>query len=198
MKRTGAIILTLFVILEFTFLFGCVRKCNTDHSGSVWVKQTFLDSLQLVASLPPDTVVKDTIIKGDPIYIDKPYPVPVYIDKDSIKHYSDSIQSCDIDARVNLRVKGDLLGIEWKYRPITQQITKEIRIPEPYPVRYEVPVPKPQSGFYLVTGIGKGFTIPIPIISGQIFYINKKEKLIGAEVGYFQKSYYKINFGVKF
>lgn len=192
-------LLSLVAIIVIIILASSVvKQCKTDHSGSVWVKQKFLDSLQAIASLPPDTVKTEKIIKGEPIYVDKPYPVPVYTDKDSVKHYDDSLKTCDIDATVSLKVKGDLLDIQWKYRPITEQIIQTIKIPEPYPVRYEVPVNKPQSGLFLMTGIGKGFVLPTPIISGQVFYLTKTGRVVGLEAGYFQKSYFKVNFGIKF
>jgi len=195
-------IITLFSLIAIIVIVilssSVIKQCKTDHSGSVWVKQTFLDSLKAIASLPPDTVVTDTIKKGYPVYVERPYPVPVYIDKDSTKYYADSLISCDVDTRIYLKVKGDLIDLKWRYRPITEQINTTITVPEPYPVKYEVKVPTPQSGFFLTTGIGRGFTITAPIISGQIFYLTKKSSIIGLEAGYFQKTYFKLNFGIKF
>jgi hypothetical protein len=72
-----------------------------------------------------------------------------------------------------------------------------IKQPVPYPVRYEVPVKVPQTGFFLLLGLGKGFTSDRPAGSAEIFYQGKKEGIIGAEAGYFQGGYVQFKFGTK-
>lgn len=165
--------------------------------GRVTVDKHYLDSIIWKASLPPDTIIDTLRLKGDIVLIEKPVPFPVYL-TDSTKTYVDSIFNKEIHAKVKLTVKGDLLGITWQYRPIINSVTKEIRIPEPYPVKYEVPIPTPQKGTFLMLGIGKGFGNHKPAMSAEIFYQTKKARILGLELGHFQTSYFQVKFGKKF
>lgn len=52
------------------------------------------------------------------------------------------------------------------------------------------------TGFYAVGGIG-GNKTGLNLSMG-ILYQNKKQRLYGAEIGYFYKPYLKVNYGIKF
>jgi hypothetical protein len=196
MKKIGIIA----GIIILAFLSGLlIRKCKPDHSGLVLVKQSFLDSLAYIASLPPDTVVVDSIIKGDPVYVPKPYPVPVYVNPadTSLKNYADSIKNDSIDVRIDLKVKGRLLDLEWLYTPITKEKIVTIEKKVPFPVEYKVAVPIPQRGLFISLGLGAGIKSHKPVLSGELSYLMRSGGRIGIEAGYFQDPYFKANFGTK-
>lgn len=185
-------------ILLAWFTLHLVNRCNRYKEPMVTVRLAYLDSLKLAAyinALPPDTIIIEKFIKGDPIPVDRPVPVPVYIDKDStLKTYQDSIVNNEVSTRVNLKVHGTLEEISWKYQPITKEVIKTIYEPVPYPQPYEKKVP--QTGVYGSLGVGRG--AGSMIFSGQLTYLNKKGKLLGLEAGYFQENYIKLNYGIKF
>jgi len=192
---TGLILGLLFSALIF---FGVVSRCNRPKEPMITVKVSYLDSLKFAATiiaLPPDTIIIEKIIKGDPIPVDRPVPVPYYLDKDSlIKTYTDSLVNSDISAKVNLKVKGTLEKISWEYNPITKEVIKEIYKPVPYPQPYERPIP--QTGVFGSLGVGKG--AGLYIFSGGVSYLNKKGRIIGIEAGHFQENYIKFNYSIKF
>lgn len=191
---------TLIWLLACVFLLGIIvanaGRCDRIPEGMVLVKQSFLDSLQLVADMPPDTVKVDSIIQGPTVYVDKPVPVPVYINPgDTLqKIYRDSIRAPGINARVDMKVYGRLTGIRWQYTPITNLVTYTIEKKVPYPVRYEVPVKVPQTGMYLELGLGRGFDKSFAG-SAELFILTKKGALIGGELGYLQQPYFQFKVG---
>lgn len=186
--------LLAFIVLALVFGPRACEKCPPD--GYIIVAESFIDSLQKVATMKPDTI-RDTItVKGDPVLVPRPYPVPVYINPEdtSKKVYSDRVFNDYLDAKVTMEVNGRLNKINWEYVPIRFATVTTISKPVPYPVRYEVPVKVPQTGFFMQLGLGMGFTEKVPALSGEIFYQMKKG-LIGAEAGYFQGGYVQVKFG---
>lgn len=187
--------LLAFIVLALVFGPRACEKCPPD--GYIIVAESFIDSLQKVATMKPDTI-RDTVrVKGDPVLVPRPYPVPVYIDPSdtSKKVYTERIFNDYLDATVTMEVKGKLRKITWNYVPIRFATVTTITKPVPYPVRYEVPVKVPQTGFFIELGMGMGFTEKVPALSGEIFYQMKKG-LIGAEAGYFNGGYVQVKFGV--
>lgn len=178
-----------------------LNKCDRGPGeGNVVVSQAFLDSLEYIASLPPDTIKGDPIyIKGDPVTIKgDSVPYPVYIDTNGVKTYQPKLENDSISVWMDLKLRGELIEYDWHYTPIIKEIPVEIIKKEPYGVPYDVEVLIPQRGFYGTLGIGKGFDIGKPAFSGEIFLITKKESLVGFEVGHFQEGYFKVKFGTKF
>ena len=189
------------ILVVTVFIAQQINRCDRPiPEGKVLVDQSFLDSLSYIASLPPDTVYGDTVyIKGKPVMIPgDSVPYPVYIDTSGVKTYQPKVENNEISAWIDLRVKGDLLSYNWHYTPIYIEIPVEIVKKEPYPVRYDVEVPVSKRGFYGVLGIGKGFDIGKPAFSGEMFYITKKDGMLGLEAGYFQAGYFQVKFGTKF
>lgn len=184
-----------FIILALIFGPRACEKCPPD--GYLLVKESFIDSLQKVAQMKPDTIIDTLFIKGDPVLVPRPSPVPVYIDPSdtSKKTYSDRIFNDYLDATVTMEVKGKLRKISWEYVPIRFATITTISKPVPYPVRYEVPVKVPQTGFFMQLGMGMGLKEKVPAMSAEIFYQMKKG-LIGAEAGYFNGGYVQVKFGV--
>lgn len=168
--------ITLF-LLAIGFSIGYfTHKTQCPGKGNVIVSQTFLDSLEIVAGLPPDTVLKEIIIYQDkPVDIKVEVPVPT--EEGELNHYSDSLVNDKINIWNDIWVRGTIEKWEHKYNPVIKEITKEIYISKPVPVKYEVEVP--QKGLYITTGIGYGFKSPL--LSGEILYLTKKNKFIGVQ-----------------
>lgn len=196
----------LAIILVLIFLFvvwnALMTRCdNQIPEGSVVVRQSFIDSLEYIASLPPDTVKGDTVwIKGDPVYYPKPYPVPVYVDPadTSMKKYKETFPDPKVNLWVDLEVKGWVKHFGWHYTPSVAMIPLTIERKVPYPVKYEVRVPVPTRGFFFEGGIGSGFDLKKPAGSMEVFYLTKTAKILGLEAGYFQQPYFQFKFGTKF
>jgi hypothetical protein len=188
----GAILLGCFLGL----LLFCSRK---DQPVMIKVAKTYLDSLEAAArivNLPPDTIKEIKYLKGKTVYLEKkvPVPVPVLIGDTAVKTYSDSIDNNEISARVDLKIKGTLEDIAWKYKPTYQEVTKTIY--ERVPVPHDVIKKEPQTGIYGIVGAGKG--PENMIFSGSLSYLNAKGRIVGIEVGNYVNTYIKINYGFKF
>lgn len=188
-KLFTASVVVLIVVLMFALY------CDRQPAGTISVSQSFLDSLTAIANTPATIEYKDTIIIKDTIiYKYREKLVPVYIDTNNVKMYSDSVVNNDIDVKVDLKVNGELLSIDWRYKPITKEVTKEITTIKPYPVRYEVPTP--QSGIYVGAGVGCGSSDFI--ISLKTGYLNKSGLMYEIEAGNFKNNYLKVGFGKMF
>jgi len=193
---TGLLIL---VVILSGIIFGMVNTCSKDKEQTITVQVRYLDSLKLAAqisALPPDTIIKDTIIYLEKrIPVDRPVPIPYYIDQDSLtRSYRDSIVNTEVSAWVDLTVKGKLEKLSFSYQPVIKEITKTIYEPVPYPQPYERPIP--QTGVFGSLGVGMG--AGEYIISGGLSYINTKGKIVGVEAGHFYKNYIKLNYSLKF
>jgi len=170
-----------FIIILFLLILGFangyfVHKTQCPGKGNVIVPQSFLDSLELVASLPPDTVLKEVIVYQDkPVYVEVEVSAPTK--EGELNHYSDSLVNDEINIWDELWVRGTIEKWDRRYNPVYKEITKEIHIPKPVPVKYEVEVP--QKGLYIETGIGYGFDSPL--LSGEILYLTKNNKFIGVQ-----------------
>lgn len=95
------------------------------------------DSLLSIQSIPPDTIIKDTVIfveKEIKVIIEKPVPIEI---KAEVKTYENAVKNDSIDVRVKSTVIGDLLGQEITYKPVLH--LREVEILKPYPVAVNVP-----------------------------------------------------------
>jgi len=110
------------------------------------------DSLEIIANLPPDTVVVEKIVTDTVVKYVETTPIsrPDPLDS-SVQVYTDTLQvDGEINAWVRFKVKGYVVGsLEWKYKPIVKEVTSTITVPAPYPVIEPVEVPVPSTGNYL-------------------------------------------------
>ena len=170
---------------------------NPVPEGKVLVDQTFLDSLKAVAEMSPDTVWDVKIIVSEvPKYIVKTKPEPYFIDLPTGgRTYIDSLQMIEdgINAWVKIKAQGVVDQIVWGYTPVYKTITKEIRIPEPYPV--EVLQEVPQRGLFAYGGAGGG--IGEAGFSFGLLWQQRNGVFYGAEMIQFKNRYYMLKLGYK-
>lgn len=193
-------------ILVFTLFFGTAAGLaylfyknmnDCPGEGNVIVSQAFLDSLQAVASQPPDTIKKDTTIYLDRIIYKSKDPVEPRdsIPDDDLRLYQDSIKNDSVATGVSFWVKGRLEGpITLWTEPVVKLSSTTITKPLPMPLPYEKPVP--QTGLYGLGGIGGGSQGVK--ISTTILYLNNQGKIFGGEIGYYGGTYAEIKYGIKF
>ncbi len=75
-----ALAVIVLAICGTVLLWPKIRKPE-QTPGRVLVEQSFIDSLRMVAEMPPDTVFQvKIVIKDTTIYIIKNNPTPYYID----------------------------------------------------------------------------------------------------------------------
>lgn len=188
---TAIIILGIYLV----YIQECKREKDYIPKGYVLVTNGFIDTLQIIAEMPPDTVHGDTTyIKGDIIYLPgKEVPVPIPIDVET-NFYTDSIVNDKISIWMDVTVKGYLTEWNWEYEPII--IEKEIIITKYKPkiVPYEKLVSK--SGVYASLGVGGNQSAFI--LSGGIDYISRRDKLYGLQFMRFnEQNYYLFRMGTK-
>ena len=194
MKKLSLPITAVFILIAiFIFTGECKRNNVCPPKGYVLVTEGFIDTLQMIADMPTDTVHDTTIVKGDIVYITKEVPVPVSIDPQT-NFYTDSLIKKDISVWVDITVKGVVTKWDWKYQPVIIKETETITIYKPKPVPYEIKISK--SGMYASLGVGGNeFAF---ILSGGIDYINRRDKLYGVQYMRFsEQNYYLFRLGTK-
>jgi len=184
-------IIILFIVLIFT------RECgNRDcilPNGKILVNKSFMDSLQKIATTPPDTIIKTSYIKGDVVYVEKKVPVPVAVDT-SINIYLDSLIRKDISVWAEITAKGIITKWDWRYQSTIIKDSVTITIYKPKPVKYEVSISK--SGVYASLGVGGNESAFI--LSGELDLITSRDKLYGVQYMRFsEQNYYLFRLGTK-
>jgi len=174
--------ITCLIILSGIIAFGGWKFLNKScpPDGFILVQESFIDSLQKVASMPPDTVYKDTIIvlpdttKHEYASLPKIKPI-----NDSINYQKDSLVTPFYTVWVEDWIQNNAsIKRNWHWTdPGYKVITKEIHIPKLYPVPIEVYKADPRTKQLWASGLigtqGKG----IPF-GGQLTMIDKKTSYI--------------------
>lgn len=192
--------------LAFSVVAICItvllvpKRCGSDPvipAGKILINESFLDSLRVIAEMPPvitvDTVV---VLKDTTIIVVTNNPTLVYVDTITDQRvYVDSVKMIDdgINAWVEIRTRGVVEDIIWGYRPVFKTITKEIRIPEPYPVEYIKEIP--QRGLFLQGGIGAGSN-NVGFSLG-LMWQQRNGLTYGVQALQFDSRYYMFNIGFK-
>ncbi len=160
--------------------------------GKVLLNKSYLDSLNYIASMPPDTVEKwDTLWKQNLVYIHDAAPAP----KDSALTsytYKDSLKTSDllVYIRDSISRKGIILDRQWSYRLfVPLLITREITVTKPMPMPYSVE----KIIKYRYFG-GIGYNIVEGGIIGEAGVI-KNRLMIGAQAG---KNFGVVKVGIMF
>lgn len=196
MKNISSILTKVIIIGVMLIAIILILRGGVPNGRQGLYDHAFVDSLEIVASMMPDTIlVYDTIITREPVYINHPAPpsVPSTVDP-GINLYRDSIINNEIRAWVDIEAHGTLKSINWKYQPVTHDVLKIVNVP--YPVPYEKKVPLPRTGVY--GSVGAGFGGNKAIFSAGVNYLSAKGRLFGVEVGHFQCNYIKLEYGLKF
>jgi hypothetical protein len=183
----GAIVLLIIAGLYIIFLREC-KKTTCPPKDQVLVSKILWDSISSLANHPPEIVIDTCYLQGKIVYINnKPLPKPIPDKKDStINNYSDSLVNKEINAHIDFKLKGELLGLKWHYIPITTEIIKNTTVFVPKIV--DRPVPVSRGGLY-ISGIGGGNQNSF-LFGGGLDYITKKN----TEIGYLYQRYGNDNF----
>ena len=172
------------------------RECKRDLSppaGMVLVNEGFIDSLEKVALMKPDTLYDTTYLKGDIVYVPGEVPEPIIIDADT-KAYKDSIVNDSVSVWAEIVVKGEILKWDWRYQPIIKETTITIEKPVPIPVPYKVPYSRTEMyGSVLVGGNQTAF-----VLSGQLDLITRNDNIYGLQYMRFgNDNFYLFKLGTK-
>jgi len=196
MKSKTANVLIIFLVV-FGGILGYLvgeRFAPTSYpSGTVLVKQSFLDSLSIL----PDTVYQDTIVWRDTtIYKDRPIPTPIPTAEPEIVMYVDSLVNDSTYLVIKDKIQGVLLERQIDFaRALSYRF---IRIP--YPVIVDRPVVVPNSPpFTLYGDIAFGGNANAFLLGGEVGFINKSQIKFGAQVlTNFEDRFYIIKLGKSF
>jgi len=194
MKKLSLPITAIFILIAIIVFIGeCKRNNICPPKGSVLVTQGFIDTLIMIAEMPPDTIYGDTVYtKGDIVYLPgKDVPVPVAIDPQT-NFYTDSIVNDSVSVWVDLMVKGTITGWDWRYQPIIHERKITIETKVPYPVPFEVTVRG--NGIYVAMGFGGNESAFM--LSPEANLLTKKNNLYGIQYMRFdQNSFYLFKIG---
>jgi len=199
MQSNKIIIYVGLVLILAAFIAGFFVKRPTYKvpEGKVLVSQKFLDSLTYVANLPPDTIVKETVVY-DTVWITEvhdPQPQPDPTDS-TLNVYRDSLVIKDtVDVSIKFKTRGLLEGgIEWTFKPIYHFKEITIEKPVPYPIPYEVPVITYKTGFYL-SGVAGGNDNTF-IFGSDLDFVGKNDYIYGLQYRRFgDENIYGVKFG---
>ena len=194
MKKLSLPITAIFILIAiFIFTGECKRNNVCPPKGYVLVTEGFIDTLQMIADMPTDTVHDTTIVKGDIVYITKEVPVPVSIDPQT-NFYRDSIINDTISVWAEITAKGIITKWDWRYQSTIIKDSVTITIYKPKPVKYEVSISK--SGVYASLGVGGNESAFI--LSGELDLITSRDKLYGVQYMRFsEQNYYLFRLGTK-
>lgn len=171
--KTSNVILLILVLIVGLFTGYKVREFVYNRNfpeGGIVVSQATIDSLnayikladslQVIATQPPDTVYQETVVYKDSVVYVETTPVVIEDDRNlehaDLKTYKDSIYVEDeINAWVKYKVRGYVEGnSEWGYIPIIKEKETIIERKVPYPVIENVEIPKYITGNYLSVAAG--------------------------------------------
>lgn len=184
----------ILLVLGGLYVFY-LRECKSPKENMHCVEQSVWDSIVALSHKKPDTIVKHDTIRGAVVYI--PHQVPAHQadpTDSTINYYKDSLIEKDIDVGVDLVIKGSLLSINWRYRPVL--ITHDSLILIYVPQSIDNPVPVIKSGFYIYSAIGGN--VKTFVTGAGLFYITKKNTVIGYEYNRIGAiNVHSIKFGIK-
>lgn len=183
--KSGILILLIIGVLYIIFLREC-KHTPSPATDEITIKKKVWDSIQFLAHKPP-VVRIDTFYKEAPIvYVQgKPVLIPV-VNNDSTKQYKASIINKEINVGVDLKVKGELLDLQWQYKPIVKEIRIDSLIYVPHIVNNPVPIQK--TGIFI--SVNMGGNVNSFLFGGGIDFITKKN----TELGYIYQRYGSQNF----
>lgn len=167
MNKVLAILLGIAMLLAVWLYLNPVIPAE-----SILVNKGFIDSLEQVANIPPDTVTIETItVKRDTIYKNVLVPVSV---KGDTAYYKDSLTEPEFSIYVSDVLFGNRIADRtWSFEKRIAETTKYITITKPLPVPYEVTKPPK-----LFVGVGYGYNGFF--VEGGGYY---KRYYYGVEVG---------------
>ncbi len=198
--QSGFLIILVIGVLYIIYLREFKGSPDGLPDGYVLVSESAWDSIASLANKPPEIDSFITIIKGDPIYLDKPTDAPlpeaeVTIDT-NIVTYSDSLVNDSINAWIDFKLSGELLALWWRYRPIITEITTEKLIYVPQIINNDVSVPA--RGLF-ISGVVGGNASTFSF-GADLDLINRKKNIYGIQyrrMGNDNLYYFKLGVPIK-
>lgn len=186
-------ILTIIVVVGL-IAYNIIHPWNLykEKCQEVETYEQLIEKYQEVASMPPDTVIKETVIYKDTVIkVVGSYQEPP---AETAKFYEDSLVTNDIHVKVGLWAD-NLYKLDWTYSPVRMQISKEIYLPTPVPVIQEKIVERAADGIFVTFGLGFSDRF---VGKAGINYLTPKQHIIGGEyIRFGDKSIIMFNYGIK-
>jgi len=177
-----------------------VQECKRHPSGEIpqgytLISQGALDSINLIANQPGDTVYIDTT--QDRIIIewrDLPIPEPVPIDSER-NYYVDTLTSDSLNIWAELWIRGELEHWILGGEVLSTTIERIIEVPRPVIITNNIEVPVNERGIFL--GLQTGGSPQGGLIFGvELTYLNRKSNYYGIGASRFGEfNIYQFNFG---
>ena len=138
------------LVIWIIFAQECRRSPDQPTpEGYTLISQVAIDSINLLANQPGDTVYIDTtedrvIIK----WLDAPIPEPVLLDS-GIRFYADTVTSDSVSIWVELWIKGELQHWSLGGEVLKTTIDRIIEVPRPVIVTNTIEVPTLERGLFI-------------------------------------------------
>ena len=193
--KSGIIGLLIVGVLYVIFLRECKKESICPAKDEVIIKKSVWDSIETLANKPPIITMDTVKIKGNTVYVnDKPIPKPVINKKDSTNEYLDSLKNKEIDVKIHLKIRGQLLDRSWMYTPMYTKIVKETTVFVPKIIDNPIPIPKyGLFGYTIAGGNGSSF-----VFGGGLAFITKKNTEIGYQYQRFGSvSFHSLKLGIQ-
>lgn len=189
--KNVALVVFVLLLLGNLFFYKKWQNVSDERDGLKLEYSNYIDSALVILNTPPDTIVKEKVVKGDIVFVDRwndPAPATANTYKDSL--VNDSIN-------IHVTIKADkLYNLSYAYKPIFRYKEKTILKNVPYPVEKPMIIKEPQSGLYINGGVGYGSQAAAKI---GLMYLTKKEAAIGADfIRHGSDNVYLVSYGVKF
>ncbi len=195
LSTIAIICLTVWII----FAQECRRSPDPSPvpAGYVLISQEAVDSINMLANLPSDTVYIDTIKERTVIkWLDREIPEPVILDN-NIHFYTDEITSDSVSLWMELWINGTLDQWNMGADIIKTTIDRTIEIPRPVIVTNNIEIPVYERGLYI------GLTTGGSPMGGLMFgleatYLNRKNNYYGVGMSRFgQYNLYEFKLGTR-
>lgn len=199
MKNFALSISTIAIICLVGWIIFA-QECKRHPSGEIpqgytLISQEALDSINLIANQPGDTVYIDTT--QDRIIIewrDLPIPEPVPIDSER-NYYVDTLTSDSLNIWAELWIRGELEHWILGGEVLSTTIERIIEVPRPVIITNDIEVPINERGIFL--GLQTGGSPQGGLIFGvELTYLNQKSNYYGIGASRFGEfNIYQFNFG---
>jgi len=163
--------------------------------GYTLISQEALDSIDLIANQPPDTVYIDTVKEKIVInWRDLPVPEPVALDSGR-NFYVDTITSDSLSIWAELLIRGELEQWSLGGEVLSTTIERTIEVPRAVIITNKIEVPVIERGIFL--GLQTGGSPQGGLIFGaELIYLNRKSNYYGIGASRFGEfNIYEFKFG---
>ena len=177
------------------------QECKRTPEGEIpegytLISQAALDSLELVANMPGDTVYIDTTEDRIEIrWLDPPVPEPVPLDT-GVNYYTDTLTNDSLSIWAELWIRGELERWSLGGEVLTTTIDRIVEVPRPVIVTNNIEVPVIEREIFL--GLQTGGSFDGLIFGVELTYLNKKRHYYGLGASRFgEYNIYQFKFGTR-